>query len=71
MQLGNVNAVIDFDLIDDQVLIRNGRAIARADDFEAVALLTGEIPLSPASGRSPALNVVLGSGRAPASRARV
>ena len=69
MQLGNVNAVIDFDLIDDQVLIRNGRAIARADDFEAVALLTGEIPLSPASGRSPTLNVVLGSGRAPASRA--
>ncbi len=35
MQLGNVNAVIDFDLIDDQVLIRNGRATARADDFEA------------------------------------
>ena len=69
MQLGNVNAVIDFDLIDDQVLIRNGRATARADDFEAVALLTGEIPLSPTSGRSPTLNVVLGSGRAPASRA--
>jgi uncharacterized protein YhdP len=69
MQLGNVNAVIDFDLIDDQVLIRSGRATARADDFEAVALLTGEIPLSPTSGRSPTLNVVLGSGRAPASRA--
>ena len=69
MQLGNVNAVIDFDLIDDQVLIRNGRATARADDFEAVALLTGEIPFSPASGRSPTLNVVLGSGRAPVSRA--
>ena len=69
MQLGNVNAVIDFDLIDDQALIRNGRATARADDFEAVALLTGEIPLSPTSGRSPTLNVVLGSGRAPASRA--
>lgn len=69
MQLGNVNAVIDFDLIDDQVLIRNGRATARADDFEAVALLTGEIPLSPTSGRSPTLNVVLGSGRAPVSRA--
>ena len=69
MQLGNVNAVIDFDLINDQVLIRNGRATARADDFEAVALLTGEIPLSPTSGRSPTLNVVLGSGRAPASRA--
>ena len=69
MQLGEVNAVIDFDLTDDQVVIRNGRAAARADDFEAMALLTGEIPFSQASGRSPTLNVVLGSGRAPASRA--
>ena len=69
MQLGNVNAVIDFDLTDDQIVIRNGRAAARADDFEAMALLTGEIPYSQASGRSPTLNVVLGSGRAPASRA--
>ena len=69
MQLGNVNAVIDFDLTDDQIVIRNGRAAARADDFEAMALLAGEIPFSQASGRSPTLNVVLGSGRAPASRA--
>jgi uncharacterized protein YhdP len=69
MQLGNVNAVIDFDFTDDQLVIRNGRAAARADDFEAMALLTGEIPLSQTSGRSPTLNVVLGSGRAPASRA--
>jgi len=69
LQLGNVNAVIDFDLTDDQVVIRNGRAAARADDFEAMALLTGEIPFSQAPGRSPTLNVVLGSGRAPASRA--
>ena len=69
MQLGEVNAVIDFNLTDDQVVIRNGRAAARADDFEAMALLTGEIPFSQASGRSPTLNVVLGSGRAPASRA--
>ena len=69
MQLGEVNAVIDFNLTDDQVVIRNGRAAARADDFEAMALLTGEIPFSQASGRSPMLNVVLGSGRAPASRA--
>jgi len=69
MQLGNVNAVIDFDLTDDQIVIRNGRAAARAEDFEAMALLTGEIPFSPASGRSPTLNVVLGSDRAPASRA--
>ena len=69
MQLGNVNAVIDFGLTDDQILIRNGRATARADDFEAMALLTGEIPFSPVSGRSPMLNVVLGSGRAPAPRA--
>jgi uncharacterized protein YhdP len=69
MQLGNVNAVIDFDLTDDQLVIRNGRAAARADDFEAMVLLTGEIPFSQASGRSPTLNVVLGSGRAPASRA--
>ena len=69
MQLGNVNAVIDFYLTDDQIVIRNGRAAARADDFEAMALLRGEIPFSPASGRSPMLNVVLGSDRAPASRA--
>ena len=69
MQLGNVNAVIEFDLTDDQIVIRNGRAKAQADDFEAMALLTGEIPFSPASDRSPLLNVVLGSGRAPASRA--
>jgi uncharacterized protein YhdP len=69
MQLGNVTAVIDFDLTDDQIVIRNGRAAARAEDFEAMALLTGEIPFSSASGRSPMLNVVLGSDRAPASRA--
>ena len=69
MQLGNVNAVIDFDLTDNQIVIRNGRATARADDFQAMALLTGEIPFSRESGRSPMLNVVLGSGRAPASRA--
>ena len=69
MQLGNVNAVIDFDLTDDQLVIRNGRAAARADDFEAMALLTGEIPFSQAPDRSPTLNVVLGSGRAPATRA--
>ena len=69
MQLGNVNAVIDFGLTDDQVVIRNGRAAARADDFEAMALFTGEIPFSQASSRSPRLNVVLGSRRAPASRA--
>ena len=69
MQLGNVNAVIDFDLTDDHIAIRNGRAAARAEDFTALALLSGEIPLSPASGHSPMLNVVLGSDRAPASRA--
>ncbi|MEC8633500.1 MAG: DUF3971 domain-containing protein, partial [Pseudomonadota bacterium] len=69
MQLGNVNAVIDFNVTDDQIVIREGRAAAQADDFEALALLTGEIPFLPASGRSPMLNVVLGSGRAPASRA--
>ncbi|MBL6694710.1 MAG: hypothetical protein ISQ01_03100, partial [Luminiphilus sp.] len=54
---------------DDQIVIRNGRAAARADDFEAMALLTGEIPFSQASGRSATLNVVLGSSGAPASRA--
>ena len=69
MQLGNVNAILDFDLTDDHMVIRKGRAAARADDFEALALLTGEIPLSQASVRSPMLNVVLGSDGAPASRA--
>lgn len=69
MQLGNVNAIIDFEIVDEQIVIRNGRAAARANDFRAQALITGEIPLSEASDRSPMLNVVLGSDAAPASRA--
>ena len=62
-----MNAVIDFDVADDEIVIRNGRAAARADDFEALALVTGKIPFRK-PGRSPMLNVVLGSGRAPASQ---
>ena len=69
MQLGNVNAVIDFEFSKEQLLVRNGRAKARANDFEAKALLTAEIPLSLESEGSPMLNVVLGSASAPTSRA--
>ena len=69
MPLGDVNAVIDFDFTDNHLVITDGRAAARASDFKALALITGNIPFSQASGQSPMLNVVLGSDLAPASRA--
>jgi uncharacterized protein YhdP len=68
LDLGTVNAIIDFESTKNQLVIRNGRAKARANDFEAMALLTGEIPLSSESVESPKLNVILGSASAPTSR---
>ena len=68
LDLGSVKAIIDFESTKNQLVIRSGRAKALATDFEARALLTGEIPLSPGSAESPKLNVILASASAPTSR---
>ena len=68
LALGSVSAVAGFKIVDDRVLITDGRAYSDAGDFIAKGLISGSLPLNTGSAVGPELSVVLGAKTAPSDR---
>jgi len=68
LALGNVSALAEFEIVNDRIVIKDGRAYSDAGDFIAKALISASLPLSADSVVVPELNVVLGAERAPSYR---
>ena len=68
LALGSVSAVGEFAVIEDRILIRDGRVYSDAGDFIAKGLISASLPLSADSAVGPEISVVLGAERAPSHR---
>lgn len=68
LALGSVSALADFEIIEDRLLIKNGRVFSDAGDFMAKGLISASLPLSTTSDIVPELSFILGAESAPTSR---
>lgn len=68
LALGDLSALATFEIIDDRIVIRDGRAYSDAGDFIAKGLISATLPISADSAVVPELNVVLGAESAPSDR---
>jgi len=68
LALGSVSAVGEFAVIEDRILIRDGRVYSDAGDFIAKGLISASLPLSADSAVAPEISVVLGAESAPSDR---
>ena len=68
LALGSVSALADFKIVDDRILITDGRAYSDAGDFIARGLISANLPLNKESRVGPELSVILGAKTAPSSR---
>ena len=68
LALGSVSAIGEFAVVENRILIRDGRVYSDAGDFIAKGLISASLPLSADSAVTPEISVVLGAGSAPSDR---